>query len=681
MACPPRPPARWCRFLCAFLLRSALLLGVLRGSSAAQITLDGSLGPGGPLTGPDYRIGAELGQLRANNLFHSFGQFHVPTGGSATFSGPQTIANILSRVTGGQRSEIDGRLRSEIAGANLYLLNPSGVLFGPNASLEVRGSLHVSTADVLRFADGTKFFANLGQDSVLTVAEPVAFGFLDPNPAAIAIQGSTLQVPAGKALSVVGGDINIVGDGGPLTTESVRTLKAPGGRLALASVASPGDVVFTPLELAPELQVDSFARLGRLTLSRGAVLDASGHGGGVVLLRGGRLFVDQAWMSADNTGPVDGSGLGMDLRIAADAIIVTGSFITTDSAGGRARDLRLTADGVHLDASLIGSRTTAGSLGHGGNIEVRVGRLALTGGARISSSTAGAGGGGALTVVATDTITITGQSLAGASELSSETQGQGPGGHLRLAAPRLELRDGGTISAHSTGGGAAGTLMLDIGETFRSQGGRVTTAAEGAGGGRIELRAGSLVYLLDSALTTTVHGGGGDAGDLTLESPFVIAEGSQIVANAFEGRGGNIRLRADVFLADPASLISASSALGIQGTVHIQAPVTSLSGTLAPLPQTFVHVAALLPARCAARFSGGMASSLVLGGREGLPLDPGGLLPSPLTLEERLVVDPVVTEGPHQRPSTTEFTFLTGADKAIPRLQGDQWAGRCPKEL
>jgi filamentous hemagglutinin family protein len=611
MACHPRPPALWCRCLCALLLSSALLLGVLRGSSAAQITLDGSLGPPGPLQGPNYRIGAELGQIRGNNLFHSFGQFHVPTGGSATFSGPQTIANIVGRVTGGQPSSIDGLLKSEITGANLYLLNPAGVLFGPQARLEVSGSFHVSTADFLRLADGAKFFANLAQDSVLTVAEPVAFGFLDPNPAAIAIQGSTLQVPAGKALSVVGGDINIVGDGGPLTTESVRTLKAPGGRLALASVASPGDVVFTPLELAPELQVDSFARLGRLTLSRGAVLDASGHGGGVVLLRGGRLFVDQAWMSADNTGPVDGSGLGMDLRIAADAIILTGSFITTDSAGGRARDLRLTADGVHLDASLIGSRTTAGSLGHGGNIEVRVGRLALTGGARItsstagagrggaltvvatekidiagvgflgrvgllgsglrgvsglfsstsgqgdagqlfvsaprltmdtgvlstralpnsrghggnievrvghltltggaqiSSSTAGAGGGGALTVVATDTITITGQSLSGASELSSETQGQGPGGHLRLAAPRLELRDGGTISAHSTGGGAAGTLMLDIGETFRSQGGRVTTAAEGAGGGRIELRAGSLVYLLDSVLTTTVRGGGG----------------------------------------------------------------------------------------------------------------------------------------------------------------------------
>jgi filamentous hemagglutinin family protein len=205
MACHPRPPALWCRCLWALLLSSALLLGVLRGSSEAQITLDGSLGSRGPLQGPNYRIGAELGQIRGSNLFHSFGEFNVPTGGSATFAGPHTIANIVSRVTGGQPSAIDGVLRSEIVGANFYLLNPSGVMFGPNATLDVSGSFHVSTADFLRFADGAKFFANLGQESLLTVASPAAFGFLGNNPAAITIQGSSLKVSEGKAMSVVGG--------------------------------------------------------------------------------------------------------------------------------------------------------------------------------------------------------------------------------------------------------------------------------------------------------------------------------------------------------------------------------------------------------------------------------------------------------------------------------------------
>jgi large exoprotein involved in heme utilization and adhesion len=174
-------------------------------------------------------------------------------------------------------------------------------------------------------------------------------------------------------------------------------------------------------------------------------------------------------------------------------------------------------------------------------------------------------------------------------------------------------------------------------------------------------------------------GRGGDAGNLTLEAPFVVADGSQIVANAFGGRGGNILINAGVFLADPASLVSASSQLGLPGTVDIQAPVTSLSGTLAPLPQAFVNVAALLPARCAARLSGGQASSLVLGGRDGLPVEPGGVLPSPLMLDERLVADPALTGEPHRQKSAARFALLADAEKAWPRLRGDQPAFGCTR--
>jgi filamentous hemagglutinin family protein len=847
-------------------LGGLVLLQAWLAVSQAQMTLDGSLGPRGPLAGPHYRIGPELGQIRGGNLFHSFEQFDVPTGGSATFTGPNTIANILSRVTGGQPSSIDGILRSEIAGANLYLLNPSGVLFGPHASLAVSGSFHVSTADSLRFTDGATFFANLGQASTLTVADPAAFRFLGHTPAAITIQGSRLQVRAGNALSVVGGDLEIVGSG-PLTAASVPTLGAAGGRVQLASVASPGEVVFSPLTLAPDLQVDRVAQLGQIALSQGAFLDASGNGGGIVLLRSGHLRVNGSRMFANNTGPVNGTGLGVDLQVTGDAAMMNQSLITTDSLGGRASDLRLTAGNVHLDESLIGSRTGLDSRGDGGNLEVRVGRLTLTGGARISSSisgpgrggeltvvatdkitiagvgrlgsslpgvsglftstsgpgdagrlfvsaplltmddgvlstralaptpteplgsrgdagslevrvgrltltggaqissnTSGPGRGGELTVVATDMIAIAGRSLPGVSGLSSSTSGPGNAGRLFVSAPLLtmddgvlstranpgsrgdagslevrvgrltltggaqissstsgpgrggtltvaaseaitisgqnqagtlsglfsntqghgqggsiqaqartiEISDGGTISASSTGDGPAGTLLLQASETFRSERGAVTTEAAQAGGGAIVLRARRLVQLMDSEVTTTVWGGGGDAGNLTLTAPFVVADHSSIIANAFGGRGGNIQITADAFLADPTSLVSASSALGIQGTVNIQAPVTALSGIVAPLPQTFGQVAALLPARCAARFREGNASSMVLGGRPGLPAEPGGVLPSPLALEERLVADPVVIGAPHQQTSATKFALLTGQEKTLPRIG-------CPK--
>src|SRR5574342_755935 len=148
------------RFLRGSLLGMALAPLMLSGQGEAQITLDGSLGPRQALIGPNYAIDSGVGQIRGTNLFHSFGKFHVRTGESATFSGPPAIQNILSRVTGGERSLIDGLLRSTISGANLYLLNPSGVVFGPNAALDVSGALHVSTADFIRLADGGVFHAN-----------------------------------------------------------------------------------------------------------------------------------------------------------------------------------------------------------------------------------------------------------------------------------------------------------------------------------------------------------------------------------------------------------------------------------------------------------------------------------------------------------------------------------------
>lgn len=82
----------------------------------AEVVLDGTLGPSGPLAGSNFAIEAELGQQMGNNLFHSFERFNLNTGEMATFSGPNSIQNIISRVTGGNRSEIDGTIRYHCAG-------------------------------------------------------------------------------------------------------------------------------------------------------------------------------------------------------------------------------------------------------------------------------------------------------------------------------------------------------------------------------------------------------------------------------------------------------------------------------------------------------------------------------------------------------------------------------------
>src|SRR5689334_17446304 len=97
----------------------------------AEVVLDGKFGPSGPLAGPNYDIPANVGATRGNNLFHSLSHFNLSAGETVTFTGPANIQNILTRVTGGTPSSINGTIRSEIDGANLFLINPSGVVFGP----------------------------------------------------------------------------------------------------------------------------------------------------------------------------------------------------------------------------------------------------------------------------------------------------------------------------------------------------------------------------------------------------------------------------------------------------------------------------------------------------------------------------------------------------------------------
>jgi filamentous hemagglutinin family protein len=109
----------------------------------AQIVTDGSVGPKVSLTGGRIEIGANLGTRTGDNLFHSFETFGIATGQTATFTGPGDIRNVISRVTGGEVSNIDGTLRSTVGQANLYFLNPAGVIFGPNARLDMPGSFHV----------------------------------------------------------------------------------------------------------------------------------------------------------------------------------------------------------------------------------------------------------------------------------------------------------------------------------------------------------------------------------------------------------------------------------------------------------------------------------------------------------------------------------------------------------
>ena len=186
--------------------------------------------------------------------------------------------------------------------------------------------------------------------------------------------------------------------------------------------------------------------------------------------------------------------------------------------------------------------------------------------------------------------------------IEARSNAAGEGGSIELSAGRgVSVVDGGRISAQALGSGNAGTITIDAGPRLAIVRASVTTEAQDASGGQIAITARDAVVLQDASITTSVLDGTGGGGDVTIDPEFVILDRSQIIARAFEGPGGNIRIHAGTFLASPDSILDASSELGIDGNVVIDSPNPELTGKLAALPQSFLNASELLADPCLAR--------------------------------------------------------------------------------
>src|SRR5215831_13246616 len=318
------------------------------------------------------------------NLYHSFGNFNVPSNNIANFLNSGSIdlagnplaaglptSNILGRINGGNPSSIFGLIQTNGPGgfpnANLFLMNPNGFLFGPNATLNVGGMVSFTTADYMRLTDNARFNAVAGPADLLLTAAPVAaFGFLGNNPAAIAIQGSTLKVADGQSLSLVGGNQGFIATnpdtGNPIPVPGGITmtggkLSAPGGQINIASVASPGEILAGTMASAPNVNGQSFGALGSINISQQSVVDVSGNGGGTVLIRGGQFVLDNSTISANVTGPgpmVNGAesiGSGIDIQVSQNAVIQNLGVLETDVTGNATPGV--TYGGTHVKADNI----------------------------------------------------------------------------------------------------------------------------------------------------------------------------------------------------------------------------------------------------------------------------------------------------------------------------------------
>jgi len=463
------------------ILGSLLLAGLDSSVSLAQvataITADSTLKTVVTPNGAIYEITGGTRPSGGPNLFHSFGEFSIATGDTALYRNttPELLtANLLSRVTGGNPSQIFGTIDTlEYPGANFFLINPAGIVFGPTAFLNVGGSVAFATADYLRLADETRFTAIPGpQDMLLSSAPVAAFGFLEPTPAGITVDGTQLFVLDGNSFSLVGGDIQI--DGGGFG----GGVAAFNGLLQVVSVRSAGEAVFN----SAELSVDSFSRLGTITLSNNAVLDASdfaGSGAGTVRIRGGRLVLDGSSISADTFGDVDGAPVGIDIRLAEDAEVRNLSTIqsTTQGGLGRAGDVKFTAGSLLLDNSGLAS-SSVGVEGGSGDVFVEVDQLTIANGGSILSNSFGPGQAGKITITATGPVLVTGANEVNPSRIASSTQSPTKdAGTISISAPSLELSDGGAVLATTEGAGRGGDIIIEKGDILTVRGGQIKTTS------------------------------------------------------------------------------------------------------------------------------------------------------------------------------------------------------------
>lgn len=467
---------------------------------AQQVSADGTTSTS--VTSPDgsnFKI--EDGDRAGSNLFHSFSEFSVPTGGSAFFNNDLDVKNIISRVTGGKISNIDGLIRAN-GSANLFLLNPSGIIFGDNASLNIGGSFISSTANSLKFADGIEFSAtDASSPPLLTVSVPVGLQY-GTNAANINVQHSSLAVQPQQTLVLAGGNVTIAGG----------NLTAPNGRIELGAVAGAGTVGIANVDNQLQLSFPDNIQTADLAIADAANVSASGSGGGDIQLTGRRITVERSRVEANTFGSQPGGNFNVN---ASESLELIGN-----------------EPGELFDSGLFAETFDTGN---SGNLSISTGKLIVRGDARISTATWSAGNGGNLSVKAADSVEVVGVDPPDDENLGllftgllTDAYSTGAAGNLTIQTTRLRVRDGGRITATTFGAGNGGNITVNASQS-------------------VELIGTSPSELIASGLFNPVQTTGtGNAADLTVNTGrLTILAGAKIfTGTAGGGNGGNLTINA-----------------------------------------------------------------------------------------------------------------------------------------
>lgn len=533
----------------------------------AQIVLDDTLGSESSVVTPNVNINGlpsdkiDGGAQRGTNLFHSFQEFNISENQRVYFSSPNGIENILSRVTGSNPSNILGTLGVTGGNANLFLINPNGIIFGSDARLDVNGSFVATTANAIQFNNQGFFSASAPNIPPVLTVNPSAFLFNQTAngsienrsvaPAGTSSSGDVfgLRVPDGQSLLFLGGNISIDSGG----------IIAFGGRVDLGGVAGAGTV---------ELNLDnnnlslSFPE----SISRADV--ALTNGGGVIVAadEGGDIAIN-----ARNIGVLGGSSL--------DAGIGRGLGFISAQAG----NIKLDAtEAVTVADGFILNYVGRGAVGNAGDITIETGQLNLKDGGQVAAFTNGNGNTGELLVQARELVEVT----SGGLLTNQVNLGTGNAGDLTIETGSLFVTNGGEISASTFGQGNAGSLnisardmvSLDDGDSNSFISNNVGSEAIGNSGG-INITTGSL-FVTNGAQIQSLTQGQGNAGKITIVGSDTVSfvDGKDgvpsgafsIVNSGGRGNAGGLDITANsLFLTNRGQLGSWTSGIGNSGDIFI----------------------------------------------------------------------------------------------------------------
>lgn len=603
----------WCTLASIVLMPSAIAQPIPDATLGLESS---SINPNAVLNGiPIIQI--ESGAVRGENLFHSFESFNIESGQSVYFANPADVSRIFSRVTGDSAASIFGTLGVNGA-ADLFLLSPNGIVFGPDAILDTQGSFVANTAEQLLFTDGVAFGVQpAAGPPLLTFSVPTGLQY-GASPGGISLQGngnnlqlvgsegvsrvfrnslaiafppgSPAGIPAGlqiqpnQTLALVGGDITLTG--GNITVVN--------GRLELGSVAAGSVVGLLPVPSGWALDYSAVENFQDIQLTQAALAETLGRSDIQVVGQNLDLF-EGAAIVADRSG--DGMGGRFDIQ-TAESVRLNG---TSNSNGF--------SSGLYAQSGATSTGTTASPL----TISTR--QLQLEDSGQINVGNFGTGTGRSLIVTALDTIQLSNQreggigsallsettngdagdlilntgslSVLNSSVVSSSTYGPGRGGNLRINASDTVTLNGRSSNISTISGprdfnrinntGDAGDLEISTARLFVQDDAFISSESRfGSGaGGRLAITATDSVQVTGSStLSSSTFNLGQAAGDLTIQTPLLdLQTESRIIAlTGNESAGGAVIINADQIIVGSASRISANTfGGGPGGNIDIQA--------------------------------------------------------------------------------------------------------------